>query len=603
MLTAEGPTAIWRHSPIGIGRVPATATSSPNVYREWMNLQRRSIRWEKDGVESTVALDARSGYSFLVNGKSDGNARIDASTQVMAGLVGAVLHPGVKRAMVIGLGTGSSAGWLGALPGIERVDVAELEPAILHVAEVSALVNHDVLDNPRVHITIGDAREELLTTRETYDLIVSEPSNPYRAGVASLFTREYYQAIARRLAEGGMFLQWVQAYEVDSRTVRTVYGTLASVFPEVETFELERNDLLLVATKKKILYDLAQIRARLREEPFRSALLSTWNAVDAEGFFSHYVARSSFARAIGYAERRARNTDNQNFVEFGFARGTYQPAGASALEVRELAQSRNEHQPLGLERLLDWNVVENERVAFLVYEGAEAVINERMPSDERVRVTAYSHFLAGRFREATLAWRSQPREPSGPTELALLSLALSDSGDDGAVPYIERLRPMKPIEADAIVARLRFRQGKVDDAVNALTSALVGYRRDPWPWPIILAYALDVARGVATDKPETLPAVRAALSEPFAVRMFDEMRSGILLSFATLHEPDDSCADALSAFEPDVPWQLPTLTWRAQCYARVHHPNARRAQSELDEFLEGQPIPFGSGLGYVRAAP
>jgi hypothetical protein len=398
-------------------------------------------------------------------------------------------------------------------------------------------------------------------------------------------------------------LQWVQAYEVDNRTVRTVYGTLASVFPEVETFELELNDLLLVATKKKLHYDIEQIRQRIRTEPFQSALFLAWGAANAEGFFSHYVARSSFARAIAYVERLARNTDDQNFVEFGFARSAYQTSGASALEIRELAQSRNEHQPLGLERELDWNEVEDERVRFRLFEGAETAITDRMSRDQRVRVTAYSHFLAGRFREAMDAWRSQPHDPSGRAELAMVALALADGGDDAAVAYVDRLRPFQPLEADAIMGRLRLRQGKLDEAVRALTSAFVGYRRDPWPWPIILAYALDTAKGVVTQNPETLPAIRAALSEPFALLMFDEGRIEVLTSFAVGNEPDDSCADALRAIEPHVPWELPTLTWRARCYERVHDPNAGKATSELEEFMEGQPTPFGYGLGYVRAAP
>ena len=72
---------------------------------------------------------------------------------------------------------------------MERVDVVELEPLVLDVARACAPVNHDVLHNPKVHVTIGDARETLLTTRDRYDIIASEPSNPFRAGVASLFTR------------------------------------------------------------------------------------------------------------------------------------------------------------------------------------------------------------------------------------------------------------------------------------------------------------------------------------------------------------------------------------------------------------------------------
>ncbi len=101
-----------------------------------------------------------------------------------------------------------------------------------------------MLKNPRVSVSIGDAREWLLTSRDTYDIIFSEPSNPYRAGVSSLFTGDFYRAVRSRLAPGGIFLQWLQAYEVDSETVRTLYATLRTAFPEVETWHSKPNDLL-----------------------------------------------------------------------------------------------------------------------------------------------------------------------------------------------------------------------------------------------------------------------------------------------------------------------------------------------------------------------
>ena len=165
----------------------------------------------------------------------------------MGGLVGALSTRQPERALVIGLGTGSTAGWLGAVPTMERVDVVELEPAVLRSPQACAPVNHDVSQPESPH-PIGDAREVLLATRDRYDVIFSEPSNPYRAGVASLFTREFYRAGASRLAPGGLFLQWLQAYEVDAQTVRTVYATLASVFPEVETWPTRRGDLILMAS-------------------------------------------------------------------------------------------------------------------------------------------------------------------------------------------------------------------------------------------------------------------------------------------------------------------------------------------------------------------
>ena len=210
----------------------------------------------------------------------------------MGGLIGAALHPNPRRALVIGLGTGSTAGWLAAVPSIERVDVVELEPAVLRVAEDCAPVNGGVLHNPKVRIDIADAREWLLTSRNRYDLIFSEPSNPYRAGISSLFTEDYYSAVRSRLAPGGIFLQWLQAYEVDSGTVQTLYATLGAAFPEGETWYTKQDDLILASSAEPVVYDAARLRRKLAEEPFADAMEKAWRARGLEGFLSHYVARS-----------------------------------------------------------------------------------------------------------------------------------------------------------------------------------------------------------------------------------------------------------------------------------------------------------------------
>src|ERR1700691_782531 len=146
------------------------------------------------------------------------------------------------------------------------------------------------MQNPKVHITIGDARETLLTSRDQYDIIASEPSNPFRAGIASLFTREYYMAASTRLSPDGVFIQWTQSYEIDTRTLRTVYATLASTFPYVETWQTSLGDLMLVGAKHPLAYRTTELAARIQEEPFKSALRNVWRAVDLPGFLAHFVA-------------------------------------------------------------------------------------------------------------------------------------------------------------------------------------------------------------------------------------------------------------------------------------------------------------------------
>src|SRR5262249_4232787 len=214
------------------------------------------------------------GYSFIVNGKSDGNARGDAATAVMQGLFGTIANPRAKSALVVGLGTGSTAGWLAAVPTIERVDVVELEPLVVDVvARESPAVNPGALENPKVRISTGDARERLLTTRQQYDVIASEPSNPFRAGVAGLFTRDYYEAGHRRLSDAGVFVQWLQGYEIDAPTLKSVFATFASVFAHVEVWQTLPGDLMLVGAKRPIVYHGAELATQLASEAYRSALL------------------------------------------------------------------------------------------------------------------------------------------------------------------------------------------------------------------------------------------------------------------------------------------------------------------------------------------
>ncbi|HMB78933.1 MAG TPA: fused MFS/spermidine synthase, partial [Vicinamibacterales bacterium] len=288
LLTAAGPTVIWRHSGIGAGRAPRDVLSSPNALRAWQQTWRRAIVWDGDGVESSVALAAEeAGYSFIVNGKADGSAVVDAGTQVMLGLIGALRMPEPRRALVIGLGTGSTAGWLAAIPSMERVDAVELEKLVLDVARASEAVNHDAMHNPKLRVTIADARETLLTTGDRYDIIASEPSNPFRAGIASMFTVEYYRAAQARLTPDGVFAQCVQGYEIDARTLRTIYATMAAVFPQIETWQTTEGDLVLLASARPRGYSAGALRARIAQEPFKTALAKVWRAGDIDGVLAH----------------------------------------------------------------------------------------------------------------------------------------------------------------------------------------------------------------------------------------------------------------------------------------------------------------------------
>lgn len=595
LMFTDGPTAAWRHSPIGAGRAKFPSPT-PNGIRDWINIQRRSVAWETDGVESSVALTFHDGYAFLVNGKSDGNARGDAGTQVMGGLLGAILHPDPRSAMVVGLGTGSTAGWLGAVPSIEAVHVAELEPAILDVARACAAVNHHVLDNPKVQVFLGDAREFLLTTRERYDIVFSEPSNPYRAGIASLFTLEFYEAVRDRLNPGGIFLQWLQAYEVDSITVRTVYTTLTGVFPYVDTWLTKEGDLLLVATQQAIDYDASRLRERVGQTPFREAMFAVWRATDLEGLFAHFVARSSLALAFARVDEEFRNTDDLTLVEFGFARALGQRTLFDVEALRSLARSRGEDKPIVTGGDVDWERVAEERIASVVAHEDMPEVRGDDPEDRRIRTRALAAFHSGDLRRALHEWRSQPREPRNPVEVALVAEALAEAGDEAAMPHIENLRALEPTESDAILARLRVRQGRYAEATAAFEAAFLRYRTDPWPLRRIMKRVMPLTIEVARRDPSLGRRLYDALSEPFAVAVLNEERLNARAILSTVVDLEGLCAQAFEAFEPHIPWRLPFLAERARCYNTVGHPLAEQARADLKEYLSREPVPIDRGL-------
>lgn len=564
-LVARGPTAAWRHSPIGASRVDHRALESPNAARSFLHDARRSILWETEGVESSVAIDASDGFAMVVNGKVDGNARGDAPTQVMGGLLGAILHPRPRSAMVIGLGTGSTAGWLGAIPSIERVDVAELEASMVRIARDCAPVNERAADNPKVRILIGDARETLLTTPSRYDIIFSEPSNPYRAGVASLFTTEYYRAVAARLEQGGVFLQWVQLYEIDAGTVRALYATLRSVFPSVESWRLGASDLVLVASAAPIQHDVAALRLRVQAEPYQKALSVSWRTHGLEGLFAHYLARPVAADMV--AEGGYVNTDDRNQVEFAFARhvGNFARVGALLDEVR--ARGYDKPEVVGGE--VDWSLVQEERLMALVAEGIEPEVKPGLPVDMEVRADAAVNYVAANLEGAIAKWQFQERAPIGLTEIELVAEGSAESGLPGAEAAIEKLRAIQPIEADAALARLRRREGKRAEAADLLARAFVAFRADPWPSTAMMQRALDMACDLCEEEPSVTARILDALREPFAVHSLEAARrTAVVLITQKLPTPE-ACAAAFHRLEPSVPWDLDTLRARQDCYQRA----------------------------------
>jgi spermidine synthase len=589
-LATTGPTAAWRHSGIGAGRFSGE-WASPNALRSSLQGARSSLAWEADGRESSVAVRDDDGHSFYINGKSDGNALRDAATQVMGGLVGSLLHPDPRSAMVIGLGTGSTAGWLAAVPSIERVDVAEIEPAILRVAADCAAVNQACLRNPKVHVEIGDARELLQVGGEPYDIIFSEPSNPYRAGISSLFTVEFYRAAAARLRPRGMFLQWLQGYEIDAEVVRTAFATLSSVLPQVEAWQLHGGDLLLVASTEPIVHDLERTRRRALEEPYRSALARVWGVSGAEGFYGGFLATSDLARRLREQAGAELSTDDRPRIEFGFIRNLGRPGLLQIEDVRHAARGL---RPATVGGELDWNLVEERRRA------RSLIIQERpapwpdADSPAGLRNLARIAYAEGESARAAALWLRQAGEPEARADLLLVAAGLAAAGDPLATRYLERLRGEQATEALALQAAWRAARGERAAAVTLLVEAFTAYRGDPWPHPPVMNAALNLALRLAAEDRAAARELDAALAQPFAVAALERRRLLTRVGIADVSRDGALCRAALAPLERAPPWDRLILEARVRCYG-TEGELAGRAARDLERYRAAEPRPLLGG--------
>ncbi|RKY16340.1 MAG: hypothetical protein DRQ55_18190 [Planctomycetota bacterium] len=200
------------------------------------------------------------------------NPRHGVLAETLLGLLPTFLHDAPRSALVIGLGGGTTVRALTFTP-LESIRVLELEPVVVRAVTAVLPLERLGLDDPRVELDIGDARHALLVQPDAYDLIVSQPSHPWLAGAANLFTREFFQLVTKRLTPGGIFGQWVNLFHMDATTLRSVLAAFFEVFPHGFALVVESSsDLLLFGSEQPIRFDHARITERMWPRDIRARL-------------------------------------------------------------------------------------------------------------------------------------------------------------------------------------------------------------------------------------------------------------------------------------------------------------------------------------------
>ena len=301
-------------------------------------LRAGTLEYYQEGAAGTVSVRRMGGSRALaIDGKVDASNAGDMLTQRLLGLLPVLLHDSPVDALVIGLGSGVTADAVFASGEVQRADVVEISPEVVEASAYFEHENRGVLKRPGVRLLIGDGRSHLQLSTRQYDVIISEPSNPWMAGVAALFTREFFDAARARLRPGGVFCQWAHTYEIAEQDLQSIVRTFASVFPNGTLWLVGDGDLLLIGTAADDIESrVAGIPERWRKGSVPALLADVGVAPDAAPFVLLSLFAGGPAELASYGSGAALQTDDRMSLEFTAVRALYAPPDGNASILRAL---------------------------------------------------------------------------------------------------------------------------------------------------------------------------------------------------------------------------------------------------------------------------
>lgn len=239
------------------------------------------VAYYKEGLYSTITVRdiASRGYALFTNGKSQGSTEInDLRVNFLLSYLPILINPKNENSLVIGLGTGTTSGQLAQLTNVTTI---EIEPAVIEAANYFTLFNEDVLTNKNHKLIIDDGRNYLLKTKEKYDAIIPEPSDPWQSFSAALFSQEFFSLGSKHLNENGLYVQWAPIYQMSTKDFKNFYKTFNSVFPSIIAFanikptentpvKYDTSQIILIGSKEPIQINKDKIKERYNNLPAKS---------------------------------------------------------------------------------------------------------------------------------------------------------------------------------------------------------------------------------------------------------------------------------------------------------------------------------------------
>lgn len=270
----------WNNKSFALG-VFRLRGAPPPSYAEFRKLPVHdyTLQYYKEDLSSNVAVmehalgEGEVMISLSVNGKIDASSEGDVPTQLLVGQLPLMLKSDVEDVLLVGLGSGMTAGSVLTHP-VKRLDCVEISTGVAEAGRFFAPFNHDVLNNSRFNLIVDDAKTYVNTTGKMYDIVINEPSNPWMAGIGNLFSIEFFRDIKAVLKEDGIAVQWFHRYETDDEVVSDVVRTFQRVFPYTYIFQGNTNDLIMLGSGHGITPDFARMARKLEDTAIGDELAS-----------------------------------------------------------------------------------------------------------------------------------------------------------------------------------------------------------------------------------------------------------------------------------------------------------------------------------------
>lgn len=297
------------------------AEAQPATKEHKRNPGELNLLYYSEGWTANVAVseDDSGVRSLLINGKPDASnvPAGDMRTQLLLGHLPMIFVDDPRDALVIGLGSGVTAGALSA-HGLRRIDAVEIEEKVVEASDYFREENRGILKNPKFHLTIDDARNVVQHRQMQYDIITSEPSNLWMSGVANLFTREFFQSTRKRLKPGGVLCQWLHLYQISPHDVLIFFKTIHSVYPHFAVW-IDDSDMLVIAGDRPIIPDRARVEEILSRPDVAKSLAGS--NITPSTIFEDYVSDERIVKLL--RSSLPINTDDHPVLEFSAPRSLF----------------------------------------------------------------------------------------------------------------------------------------------------------------------------------------------------------------------------------------------------------------------------------------